>query len=110
SEQTKKVLNKMKKTSFYCLYLNGATLFATKGKIRRATKRGSLLSIYPNAKKQSFGRLLVGDTLYSYDGSVLTYAYLNSQYNPSNHSSSGSSSGGSFGGGSFGGGGASGSW
>lgn len=32
SEQTKKVLNKMKKTSFYCLYLNGATLFATKGK------------------------------------------------------------------------------
>ena len=50
SEQTKEVLNKMKKTSFIVYILMEQRYLPQKGKIRRATKRGSLLSIYPNAK------------------------------------------------------------
>ncbi|MEO1768525.1 TPM domain-containing protein [Candidatus Enterococcus ferrettii] len=107
---------KIKKTSFYYLMMAGIGTIWSAGQVKNAVKRGRILAKYPKAKKQSLGRILVGDTLYGYNGDVITTAYLASHYNPSNHSDSGSSgssgggSWGSFGGGSSGGGGASGGW
>lgn len=107
-------ITKIKRTPFYYLMLAGIGTIWSAGQIRNAVKRGKILAKYPKAKKQSLGRILVGDTLYGYNGDVITTAYLASRYNPSNHSDSGSGSGGgswgSFGGGSSGGGGASGGW
>ena len=83
--------------------------------VNRAIVQGRLLR-NPSAEKKMFGRILIGDTLYSGNGDILTTAYLASNYNSDNWSdnnnsgSGGGSSWGSFGGGSSGGGGASGGW
>lgn len=109
-------ITKIKRTPFYYLMMAGIGTIWSAGQVRNAIKRGKILAKYPKAKKQSMGRILVGDTLYGYNGDVITTAYLASHYNPSNHSDSGSGgsggggSWGSFGGGSSGGGGASGGW
>ncbi|MHC5227956.1 TPM domain-containing protein [Enterococcus sp. LJL99] len=106
-------LKQIKSTDFYYIVLSAASLFLSKASIQRAITRGKLLK-NPLSEKKGFGRVLVGDTLYSSNGSILTTAYLTSNYNSSNwsndHSDSGNSSWDSFGGGSSGGGGASGGW
>lgn len=102
-----------RQTDLYYIMKSGLFLALTAGMARRAIVRGRLLQ-RPRAKKMPMGRVLIGDTLYSGNGNVLTTAYLASNYNSSNWSDSGSSSSGgswgSFGGGSSGGGGASGGW
>ncbi|KAF1294197.1 TPM domain-containing protein [Candidatus Enterococcus leclercqii] len=101
-----------RQTDLYYIMKSGLILALTAGAARRALTRGKLLQ-YPRAKRMPLGRVLIGDTLYSGNGNVLTTAYLASKYNSSNWSSNDSSSGGSwgsFGGGSSGGGGASGGW
>lgn len=106
---------KMKQTDFYYILLSGTFLILSKRSLRRAITRGKLLK-NPAAQQKAFGRILIGDTLYSGNGDILTTAYLASNYNSSNWSdndssgSGGGSSWGSFGGGSSGGGGASGGW
>lgn len=106
-------LKQVKSTDFYYIVLSGTSLFLSKASIQRAITRGKLLK-NPLSEKKGFGRVLVGDTLYSSNGSILTTAYLTSNYNSSNwsndHSDSGNSSWDSFGSGSSGGGGASGGW
>ncbi|MGG5342797.1 TPM domain-containing protein [Enterococcus sp. AZ192] len=108
-------LAEMKQTNFYHLMLSGSSLIASKRKLRRSIAQGRLLK-HPSAQRKAFGRVLIGDTLYSGDGYVLTTTYLTSNYNSANWSDSsngsdgGGSSWGSFGGGSSGGGGASGGW
>lgn len=105
--------SKIKKTELYYILMSGMVLALTATSVRRAVTQGRLLQT-PGAKKMGLGRVLVGDTLYSGDGYILTTAYLASNYNASNHSSGSGSGGGgswgSFGGGSSGGGGASGGW
>ncbi|GCF95772.1 hypothetical protein NRIC_36630 [Enterococcus florum] len=115
SESSKRVrVSKLKKSDFYYLTLSGITLVWSMKQIKHAIKRGKIFAKYPHAVKHGAGQILVGDTLYGYNGNVLTTSYLASQYNSDNHSdgsgSGGSSSWGSFGGGSSGGGGASGGW
>ncbi|MGX7245597.1 TPM domain-containing protein [Enterococcus quebecensis] len=106
---------KIKQTDFYYILLSGTFLILSKKGLRRAITRGRLLR-NPAAQQKAFGRILIGDTLYSNNGDILTTAYLASNYNSSNWSdddssgSGGGSSWGSFGGGSSGGGGASGGW
>ncbi|MDA9471286.1 TPM domain-containing protein [Enterococcus sp. 5H] len=115
NKETEIQLAEMKQTNFYHLMLSGSSLIASRRKLRRSIARGRLLK-HPSAQKKAFGRVLIGDTLYSGDGYVLTTAYLASNYNSANWSDSsngsdgGGSSWGSFGGGSSGGGGASGGW
>lgn len=104
----------VKHTELYHILLSGLLIGMSVGGIRRAIIQGRLLR-NPSAEKKMFGRILIGDTLYSGNGDVLTTAYLASNYNSSNWSdhdsgSGGGSSWGSFGGGSSGGGGASGGW
>lgn len=110
------LLEKIKQTDLYYIMLSGAFLISSRRSIRRARARGELLK-NPTAQPKAFGRILIGDTLYSGNGDILTTAYLTSNYNSNNWSdndSSGSGGGGSswgsFGGGSSGGGGASGGW
>lgn len=110
------LLGKIKQTDVYYIMLSGTFLISSRRSLRRAITRGRLLK-NPTAQPKAFGRILIGDTLYSGNGDILTTAYLASNYNSSNWSdndSSGSGSGGSswgsFGGGSSGGGGASGGW
>lgn len=102
-----------RQTDLYYIMKSGLVLALTSGAARRAITRGKLLQ-HPRAKRMPMGRVLIGDTLYSGNGNVLTTAYLASNYNSSNWSSNSSSSSGgswgSFGGGSSGGGGASGGW
>ncbi|MGM0214715.1 TPM domain-containing protein [Enterococcus sp. AZ109] len=115
SNEKRALLSKLKRSDFYGLVLiELGTIWSAK-QVKNAAKRGKILAKYPKAEKHSMGRILVGDTLYGYNGDVITTAYLASQYNPDNHSDSSGGSGGggswgSFGGGSSGGGGASGSW
>lgn len=105
----------IKETELYAVMLSGATLIWGISSFKKAVARGKLLK-NPYAKKMRMGRILIGNTLYSSQGYVLTTAYLTSNYNSSNWnnnnggSSGGGSSWGSFGGGSSGGGGASGGW
>lgn len=113
---TSSLLEKIKQTDLYYIMLSGTFLISSRRGIRRAIARGRLLK-NPKAQQKAFGRILIGDTLYSGNGDILTTAYLASNYNSNNWSdndSSGSGSGGSswgsFGGGSSGGGGASGGW
>ena len=103
-----------KQTELYNILLSGLLIGLSVGGINRAITQGKLLQ-NPYAKKQRFGRILIGDTLYAGNGDILTTAYLASNYNSRNWSnndngSGGGSSWGSFGGGSSGGGGASGGW
>ncbi|MBO0452917.1 TPM domain-containing protein [Candidatus Enterococcus murrayae] len=105
---------KVKHTELYQILLSGLIVGMSVGGIKRAIIQGKLLR-NPSAQKKMFGRILIGDTLYSGNGDVLTTAYLASNYNSNNWSdndsgSGGGSSWGSFGGGSSGGGGASGGW
>ncbi|MEI5994233.1 TPM domain-containing protein [Candidatus Enterococcus mansonii] len=106
---------KMKQTDFYYILLSGTLLIFSTRSLHRAITRGKLLK-NPAAQQKSFGRILIGDTLYSGNGTILTTAYLASSYKSGNWSdndssgSGGGSSWGSFGGGSSGGGGASGGW
>ena len=113
SDDEQSMVTQIKATNFYCIVLSGTSLFLSKSSVQRAITRGNLLK-NPQSEKKGFGRVLVGDTLYSSDGSILTTVYLSSNYNTSNwsgdSSDSGDSSWGSFGGGSSGGGGASGGW
>ncbi|MGM0168144.1 hypothetical protein IGI39_003156 [Enterococcus sp. AZ135] len=104
----------VKHTELYQILLSGLAVGMSVGGIKRAIIQGRLLR-NPSAEKKMFGRILIGDTLYSGNGDVLTTAYLASNYNSNNWSdndsgSGGGSSWGSFGGGSSGGGGASGGW
>ncbi|GAA2916192.1 TPM domain-containing protein [Enterococcus pseudoavium] len=104
----------VKHTELYHILLSGLLIGLSVGGVKRAIIQGRLLK-NPSAEKKMFGRILIGDTLYSGNGDVLTTAYLASNYNSSNWSdnnsgSGGGSSWGSFGGGSSGGGGASGGW
>lgn len=104
----------VKHTELYHILLSGLLIGMSVRGIRRAIIQGRLLR-NPSAEKKMFGRILIGDTLYSGNGDVLTTAYLASNYNSNNWSdndsgSGGGSSWGSFGGGSSGGGGASGGW
>lgn len=104
----------VKHTELYHILLSGLLIGVSVRGIRRAIIQGRLLR-NPSAEKKMFGRILIGDTLYSGNGDVLTTAYLASNYNSNNWSdndsgSGGGSSWGSFGGGSSGGGGASGGW
>ena len=115
-EDTQSLFEKIKQTDLYYIMLSDYFLIASRRGLRRAITRGRLLK-NPTAQPKAFGRILIGDTLYSGNGDILTTAYLASNYNSSNWSdndSSGSGSGGSswgsFGGGSSGGGGASGGW
>lgn len=114
-EDASLLIEKIKQTNFYYILLSGAFLISSKRSLHRAITRGKLLK-NPTAQPKSFGRILIGDTLYSGNGDILTTAYLASNYNSSNWSdndssgSGGGSSWGSFGGGSSGGGGASGGW
>ncbi|MTD40153.1 TPM domain-containing protein [Erwinia sp. CPCC 100877] len=111
------LLATMRQTELYYVMLSGISIVLSAKGVLRAIKRGRLLK-NPLAKRMSFGRILIDDTLYSGNGDVLTTFYLTSNYNSSNWSSNNSSSGGdsggsswgSFGGGSSGGGGASGGW
>lgn len=108
-------------SDYYALLLSRTTQFWTPVQWQRALKKGRFLRDYPNAKRVN-GNWLVGDTLYSPAGDMLTSAYLGSRYHRLSQSSrnhhsgrggggsSGGSSWGSFGGGSSGGGGASGGW
>lgn len=101
-------------TELYQILLSGLVIGMSVGGVKRAIIQGRLLR-NPAAEKKMFGRILIGDTLYSGNGDVLTTAYLASNYNSNNWSdndsgSGGGSSWGSFGGGSSGGGGASGGW
>jgi len=105
---------KVKHTELYQILLSGLLIGMSVRGIKRAIIQGRLLR-NPSAEKKMFGRILIGDTLYSGNGDVLTTAYLASNYNSSNwNNDSGSGGGGSswggFGGGSSGGGGASGGW
>lgn len=98
---------------FYLLASSHAFLIFSSSQIKYIVQRQKLFVLHPEAKSQGFGRVLDGDTLYSWNGDVLTTSYLASQYNSANRSSSsggGDSSWGGFGGGSSGGGGASGGW
>ncbi|MEI5990177.1 hypothetical protein A5881_001670 [Enterococcus termitis] len=113
---TQLLLEKIKQTDLYYIMLSGTFLISSRRSLRRAITRGRLLK-NPTAQQKAFGRILIGDTLYSGNGDILTTAYLASNYNSSNWSDndssgngSGGSSWGSFGGGSSGGGGASGGW
>lgn len=104
----------VKHTELYHILLSGILIGLSVRGIRRAIIQGRLLR-NPAAEKKMFGRILIGDTLYSGNGDILTTAYLASNYNSSNWSDndsggSGGGSWGSFGGGSSGGGGASGGW
>ncbi len=104
----------VKHTELYHILLSGLLIGLSVGGVKRAIIQGRLLK-NPSAEKKMFGRILIGDTLYSGNGDVLTTAYLASNYNSSNWSDNNSGSGGgaswgSFGGGSSGGGGASGGW
>ncbi|MGO3604110.1 MAG: TPM domain-containing protein [Enterococcus malodoratus] len=104
----------VKHTELYHILLSGLLIGLSVRGINRAIIQGRLLR-NPSAEKKMFGRILIGDTLYSGNGDVLTTAYLASNYNSNNWSdndsgSGGGSSWGSFGGGSSGGGGASGGW
>lgn len=105
---------KIKHTELYQILLSGLLIGMSVKGIKRAIIQGRLLR-NPSAEKKMFGRILIGDTLYSGNGDVLTTAYLASNYNSSNwdndsRSGGGGSSWGGFGGGSSGGGGASGGW
>lgn len=105
---------KIKHTELYQILLSGLLIGMSVRGIKRAIIQGRLLR-NPSAEKKMFGRILIGDTLYSGNGDVLTTAYLASNYNSSNwdndsRSGGGGSSWGGFGGGSSGGGGASGGW
>lgn len=105
---------KAKHTELYQILLSGLLIGMSVKGIKRAIIQGRLLR-NPSAEKKMFGRILIGDTLYSGNGDVLTTAYLASNYNSSNwdndsRSGGGGSSWGGFGGGSSGGGGASGGW
>lgn len=105
---------KVKHTELYQILLSGLLIGMSVKGIKRAIIQGRLLR-NPSAEKKMFGRILIGDTLYSGNGDVLTTAYLASNYNSSNwdndsRSGGGGSSWGGFGGGSSGGGGASGGW
>ncbi|MGO3610916.1 MAG: TPM domain-containing protein, partial [Enterococcus sp.] len=110
-----KALNRATQQSpLHAIFLSGLVIGLSVRGIKRAIIQGQLLRD-PAAEKKLFGRILIGDTLYSGNGDVLTTAYLASNYNSSNwsdnnNSSGGGSSWGSFGGGSSGGGGASGGW
>lgn len=110
-----KALNRVTQQSpLHAIFLSGLVIGLSVRGIKRAIIQGQLLRD-PAAEKKLFGRILIGDTLYSGNGDVLTTAYLASNYNSSNwsdnnNSSGGGSSWGSFGGGSSGGGGASGGW
>ncbi|MGX7125862.1 TPM domain-containing protein [Enterococcus viikkiensis] len=111
-----KALNQAAQQSpLYAIFLSGLVIGLSVRGIKRAIIQGQLLRD-PAAEKKLFGRILIGDTLYSGNGNVLTTAYLASNYNSdnwsdnNNNSSGGGSSWGSFGGGSSGGGGASGGW
>lgn len=115
-QDTHSLFEKIKQTNLYYIMLSGTFLIASRRSIHRAITRGRLLK-NPTAQPKAFGRILIGDTLYSGNGNILTTAYLASNYNSNNWSdndSSGSGGGGSswgsFGGGSSGGGGASGGW
>ena len=105
---------KIKHTELYQILLSGLLIGMSVRGIKRAIIQGRLLR-NPSAEKKMFGRILIGDTLYSGNGDVLTTAYLASNYNSSNWdndsgSGGGGSSWGGFGGGSSRGGGASGGW
>lgn len=107
-------MEKIKRTELYYLMLSGVIAPLSINSVQRAITQGKLLK-QPKAKRMALGRVLVGDTLYSRNGDILTTAYIASNYNSSNwssnnHSDGGGSSWGSFGGGSSGGGGASGGW
>lgn len=106
----------VKHTELYHILLSGLLIGMSVKGVNRAIVQGRLLR-NPSAEKKMFGRILIGDTLYSGNGDILTTAYLASNYNSDNWSdnnnnsgSGGGSSWGSFGGGSSGGGGASGGW
>ena len=105
----------VKHTELYHILLSGLLIGMSVKGVNRAIVQGRLLR-NPSAEKKMFGRILIGDTLYSGNGDILTTAYLASDYNSDNWSdnnnsgSGGGSSWGSFGGGSSGGGGASGGW
>lgn len=110
-----KALNQtVQQSPLYAIFLSGLAIGLSVKGIKRGIIQGQLLR-NPAAEKKMFGRILIGDTLYSGNGDVLTTAYLASNYNSNNWSDNNNSSGGgsswsSFGGGSSGGGGASGGW
>ncbi|OTO65497.1 MULTISPECIES: TPM domain-containing protein [unclassified Enterococcus] len=109
------LLRTVKHSALYQILLSSLMVGLSVRGIKRAIIQGRLLK-NPGAERKMFGRVLIGDTLYSGNGDILTTAYLASNYNSSNWSdnndsgSGGGGSWGSFGGGSSGGGGASGGW
>lgn len=108
SSQEEKI-HQVKQTAFYQLAASGILFLYSVKQLQNAIKRGKIFIQFPSAKKKAFGRILVGDKLYSHKGEILTTAYLISLYNSANwfnkdNNRRGGGGFGGFGGGSSGGG------
>ncbi len=108
SSQEEKI-HQVKQTAFYQLAASGILFLYSVKQLQNVIKRGKIFIQFPSAKKKAFGRILVGDKLYSHKGEILTTAYLISLYNSANwfnkdNNRRGGGGFGGFGGGSSGGG------